>query len=168
MYVLGVVTRALESDGVAAPILVGGGAVDFYTLGGYATQDIDVVIAARDKLDAVLRELGFSKERGQRHWYSPDLDVAIEAQDDTLAGSLERVAVVDVDDLQVQVIGIEDLIMDRLRGYVHWQSISDREWAGRLTALHEASIDWEYLNYRAKTEGLLEALDSVSRECGFS
>lgn len=168
MYVLGVVTRALESDGVAAPILVGGGAVDFYTLGGCATQDIDVVIAARDKLDAVLRELGFSKERGQRHWYSPDSDVAIEAPDDTLAGSLERVAVVDVDDLQVQVIGIEDLIMDRLRDYVHWQSISDGEWAGRLIALHEASIVWEYLNCQAETEGLLEALESVSRACGSS
>jgi len=33
MYVLGLVTRALESDGVTAPILVGGGAVDFYVRG---------------------------------------------------------------------------------------------------------------------------------------
>jgi hypothetical protein len=168
MYVLGIVTSALVADGVVPPILVGGGAVDFYTLGGYATQDIDVVIAARDKLDAVLKELGFSKERGQRHWYSKHLDVAIEAPDDTLAGSLERVAVVEVDDLQVQIIGVEDLIMDRLRGYVHWQSISDGEWAGRLIALHEASIDWEYLNYQAEKEGLLEALESVSRACGSS
>jgi len=168
MYVLGLVTRALESDGVTAPILVGGGAVDFYALGGYATQDIDVVIAGRDKPDAVLRKLGFSKERGQRHWYSQDLDVAIEAPDDALASSLERVAVVDVDDLQVQVIGIEDLTMDRLRGYAHPQSTSDGEWAGRLIALHEASIDWEYLNCQAEKEGLLEALESVSRACGSS
>lgn len=62
----------------------------------------------------------------------------------------------------------EDLIMDRLRGYVHWQSMSDGEWAGRLIALHEASIDWEYLNCRAKIEGLPEALESVSHECGSS
>lgn len=166
MYVLGIVTCAMVADGAVPPILVGGGAVDFYTLGGCATQDIDVVIADRDKLDAVLRKLGLSKERGQRHWYSQDLDVAIEAPDDTLAGSLERFAVVDVDDLQV--IGIEDLIMDRPRGYAHRQSTSDGEWAGRLIALHEASIDWEYLNYQAEKEGLLEALESVSRTCGSS
>ena len=55
----------------------------------------------------------------------------------------------------------EDLIMDRLRGYVHWQSMSDGEWAGRLIALHEASIDWEYLNCQAEKEGLLEALESL-------
>ena len=60
----------------------------------------------------------------------------------------------------------EDLIMDRLRGYVHWQSMSDGEWAGRLIALHEASIGWEYLNCQAEKEGLLEALESVSRACG--
>jgi len=29
-----------------------------------------------------------------------------------------------------------------------------------LIALHEASIDWEYLNCQAEKEGLLEALES--------
>ena len=87
--------------------------------------------------------------------------MAIEAPDYTLPGSLERVAVADVDDLQVHVIGIEGLIMNRLRGYTHWQSVSDGEWAGRLIALHEASIDWEYLNCQAEKEGLLEALESL-------
>lgn len=112
MYVLGIVTSALVADGVVPPILVGGGAVDFYTLGGYATQDIDVVIAAHDKLDAVLK--------------------------------------------------------DRLRGYTHWQSVSDGERVGRSIALHEASKDWEYLNCQAEKEGLLEALESVNRACGSS
>ena len=46
MYVLGIVTNALVADGVVPPILVGGGAVDFYALGGHATQDTNVVIAA--------------------------------------------------------------------------------------------------------------------------
>ncbi|HPU76357.1 MAG TPA: hypothetical protein PLG65_09365, partial [Bacillota bacterium] len=33
--------------------------------------------------------------------------------------------------------------------------------AGRLIALHEASIDWEYLNCQAEKEGLLESLESL-------
>jgi len=49
------------------PILVGGCAVEFYTLGSYATQDIDVVIPERREFDLALRALGFSKEKGQRH-----------------------------------------------------------------------------------------------------
>ena len=87
--------------------------------------------------------------------------MAIEAPDYTLPGSLERVAVADVDDLQVHVIGIEGLIMNRLRGCARRRSTCDGEWAGRLIALHEASIDWEYLNGQAEKEGLLESLESL-------
>ncbi len=162
LYVLGVITRALEPAGVV-PILVGGCAVEFYTLGGYATQDIDVVVSGRDEFGSVLRSLGFSRGAGQRHWYSERLDVAIEAPDSVLAGSRERVAVVEVDGYDVHVMGLEDIILDRLRAFAFWKSSADGEWAGRMIALHRSEIEWAYLKKQAELEGLADALETVRR-----
>ncbi|MEW6106683.1 MAG: UbiD family decarboxylase, partial [Bacillota bacterium] len=127
MYALGVISAALAPRGIV-PILVGGCAVEFYTLGSYATQDVDVVVSGRDEFDEVLRSLRFSKGTGQRHWYSEELDLAIEAPASVLAGSLERVVAVEVEGFTVHIIGLEDLLMDRLRAFVYWQSAADGEW----------------------------------------
>lgn len=159
LYVLGVITLALAEDSPkAAPILVGGGAVEFYSLGGYATHDMDVVVANRERLDEVLMQLGFVRGRGKRHWYNESIDIAVEAHDTVLAGSMDRVCVIDVEGLQVYVIGIEDLILDRLRAHVFWKSTADGEWAARLMTLHEPSVDWDYLSSEATREGITDAL----------
>jgi len=165
MYALGVISAALAPRGIV-PILVGGCAVEFYTLGSYATQDVDVVVSGRDEFDEVLRSLGFSKGAGQRHWYSEGLDLAIEAPDSVLAGSLERVVAVEVEGFTVHIIGLEDLLMDRLRAFVHWRSAADGEWAARIIALHASGIDWPYLEDQAAREGLTDALETVRRGAG--
>lgn len=162
LYVLGVITGALARRNIV-PILVGGCAVEFYTLGSYATQDIDVVVSGRDEFDSALRSLGFSKGAGQRHWYSEELDLAIEAPDSVLAGSRERIVTVEVNDFKIHVIGLEDLILDRLRAFVFWKSSADGEWASRIIALHESEIDWDYLESQATREGLADALETVRR-----
>lgn len=57
------------------PILVGGSAVEFYTLGTCKSIDIDL-LADRDSLIKVLEEMGFSKIG--RHWfYTKDLGIEI-------------------------------------------------------------------------------------------
>lgn len=60
--VIAVLTEALEPEGIR-PILVGGVALEFYTLGGYATKDIDLVVSdrswlSRDALTAWIPEIG--------------------------------------------------------------------------------------------------------------
>jgi hypothetical protein len=42
-----ILTELLKERGIK-PILVGGRALEFYTLGGYATKDIDLVINGRE------------------------------------------------------------------------------------------------------------------------
>lgn len=59
------------------------------------------------------------------------------------------------------VIGVEDLILDRLRACVHWHSESDCEWAQRLLAIHHREIDWKYLSQTAEAENLKERLDAL-------
>lgn len=96
-----------------------------------------------------------------RHWYHADLDVAIEVPDDVLAGSEDKVTQVEIEDLNVYIIGVEDLIIDRVNAYVHWRSIDDGDWAKELMALYRDEIDWDYLVTSAQTEELLDALNTL-------
>ncbi len=158
---VGLLTRALESQDVR-PIVVGGNAVEFYTAGGYSTGDIDIV-APSEPVDEVLRKWNFRKEG--RHWISEELDIFIEAPSSSLEEeAYERVSEVEIDDLKVYIIGIEDLIIDRLNAYIHWKSLDDKRWAEELVALHLGEIDWDYLEKRSEEEKTSEALLEIKKD----
>lgn len=161
MMALAVITEACADIGIR-PILVGGAAVELYTLGGYATADIDVVMPSVPKVDDLMSRLGFQKEG--RFWVRKDLQLFIEAPSDTLAGDYDRVIEVDINGKPVYVIGVEDLIIDRLNAYVHWRSEEDGRWARRLLSTQTQSLDLEYLKARASQEGTTEALSAMLSE----
>ncbi|MEN6357724.1 MAG: DUF6036 family nucleotidyltransferase [Armatimonadota bacterium] len=163
LFTLAVITQRLSELGVK-PVLVGGGAVQFYTLGGYTTKDIDVVMPTSAHVDDAMAELGFLK-RG-RYWIREDIDIAIEAPSSSLAEGTARVIEVQVDDMTVCVLGIEDLIIDRLNAFVHWKSTEDGRWASRLIALGRESMDWEYLTRRAEQERVSDALSDLAKDAG--
>ncbi len=156
LYVCALLTAALPPSKGLPLVVVGGHALEFYTLGDYATMDIDLVSARRTEIGELLESWGF--DRVGRHWHHAELDVAIEIPDDVLAGSEEKVTQVDIENLVVYIIGPEDLVIDRLNAYVHWRSTDDRNWARELIALYQQEIDWAYLETRAQAEGTLEAL----------
>lgn len=158
LWVLGVITEALAEHGVT-PILVGGGAVEFYTGGGYATKDVDIVVPNSQYLAEVMSGLGFVREG--RHWFRQDIDYAMEAPGEELAGELKRVLEVGVNDTKVYIVGIEDLIADRLNAAVHWKSADDRRWAERLFAMHRETIDLDYLRVRSRADGTSAVLDEI-------
>lgn len=144
LFVTGVVTKALRAKGVT-PVLVGGLAIDFYTYGGYGTVDIDLVAGGREIIQTVLADLGFEQPFGDRNWYLRDEGIVLEVPDDVLAGSPERVLEVEVNGLPVHVIGIEDLILDRVEGYVATNSRTDFDWAVNLATARYETLDTEYL-----------------------
>lgn len=159
LYVCALVTTALpHSDGLPF-VVVGGNALEFYTLGDYTTADVDLVSAKRSEIGNVLESWGFN--RMGRHWYHAGVDVAIEVPDDNLAGSEEKITQVEIEGLNVYIIGVEDLIIDRVNAYVHWRSIDDGDWAKGLMALYKDEIDWDYLVTSAKTEEILETLNTL-------
>lgn len=161
LYFTAVLTSGLEEYGIK-PILVGGGALEFYTQGSYMTLDVDLVIQGRDQAKRVLDEMGFKRGIGEKSWYSEELDLSVEIPDDTINGSLDRVTVVEMDDdLVAYVIGIEDLIIDRLNAYKWWKSLSDGQWALACLTIHIDSIDYEYLRGRAKEENILDVLEET-------
>lgn len=161
LWITAVVTKAFE-DANIVPIIVGGTAVAFYTLGGYSTIDIDLVMPIIDKTGKIMEALGFSKFG--RFWERKDLDCFIEAPDDILDGDKNRVIEIEIEDLRARVIGIEDLIIDRLKAYVHWQSKEDLRWAVSLYKQQIEVINFPYLYKRALSEKVKDALDECINE----
>jgi hypothetical protein len=129
------------------PILVGGMALELYTEGGYATHDVDIALAHGPEVDAAFADLGFEK-RG-RFWLRADLALFFEAPaPEGLPGETAPRLELEVDGMRVVVIGVEDLLIDRLRAWVHWKSTEDERWARRLVGLHAPRMDWRYMRER--------------------
>ncbi len=140
---LGLLTDRLAEDGIE-PILVGGAALALYTAGGYTTADVDLALPSSSEVEAAFAELGFRKVG--RHWQREDLDLLFEAPaPEGLPGEEAPRLELEVEGLRVVVIGLEDLLLDRLRAWVHWRSEEDGRWSRRLVDLHRERIDWRYL-----------------------
>lgn len=147
LVALGLLTAQLAPAGIT-PVLVGGFALELYTSGGYATKDVDLALPLVPEVDEAFAELGFSKEG--RYWYRTDLDLLFEAPAPAdLPGEDAPRTEIRIDDLRVVVLGVADLLLDRIRGWVHWQSLEDHRWTVRLANLYASELDWAYL--RAKT-----------------
>ncbi|PKM83135.1 MAG: hypothetical protein CVU89_03135 [Firmicutes bacterium HGW-Firmicutes-14] len=80
--IAGIITKALEPIGIT-PVVVGGAAVEFYTLGQYATMDMDFVGIINNEMKEIMAGLGFAKEG--RYWRIPATDIMVEFPSDRLA-----------------------------------------------------------------------------------
>ncbi|WP_459775448.1 hypothetical protein [Aquifex pyrophilus] len=137
------------------PILVGGSAVELYTFGHYVSGDIDLVAQNRDEIRSILLSTGLFKEIG-RIFISEDLGLFVDIPDNVLAGSYEKVRTIKIPELEaeIKVIGIEDLIIDRLNACIFWRSQGDCEIAKYLFEKYKEELDLEYLLKRARKENL--------------
>lgn len=155
---VGLLARAYEALGWAAPVVVDGHAVEFWTAGGYTTVDIDLV-SASEPFAQVLATWGFVKHG--RHFYDDVLGIVVEAPGSQLsADERSRVVAVRARGLTVPMLGIEDLIIDRLNACVHWSREESCDVA-RALLLGSADIDWEYLRRRAAEDELTVALEAA-------
>lgn len=161
LWVLAVITKALEPAGIT-PILVGGGAVEFYTFGHYQTYDIDVAMPTAPVVDDTMAALGFRKSG--RYWMREDIETVVEAPASNIFGDPARVKTLDLEGMSFSVIAVEDLIIDRLNAYVHWRSEEDGRWAERMLAIHNKTLDWSYLESFAEQERVHDALRRMRAE----
>jgi hypothetical protein len=148
LLMTGLITRLLADKGKPAPVLIGGLALAYYTREVYFTADIDLAYADREAMDEVLSELGFEK-RG-RYWVHPEAEVAVEVPASALAGEEAPRETVELDfGLFFVVIGLEDLIIDRMNACKHWKSEVDCEMTELLIARYGEELDRTYLEKRA-------------------
>ncbi|GBF11187.1 DUF6036 family nucleotidyltransferase [Tepidibacillus sp. HK-1] len=159
VQIIAIITKALEVKGIT-PVIVGGQAVEFYTSGGYATMDIDMLCELSiSEIDSVLKPLGFFREG--KYWIieEKDFELALEVPSGPLAGSWDKVIKVRTNEgMFAYFIGIEDIIIDRLNRYKFWREFSDEEWVLGMIILNYEEIDWDYTNKRAEQEGTLNEL----------
>jgi len=148
LLVVGLLTRFLKEMNKPAPVIIGGCALSYYSREIYFTSDIDLAYSDREALDRVLKGIGFKKEG--RYWVNENLKVVIEAPASNLLGEDSPVEVVELGEgLQCFIIGIEDLILDRLNAFKHWKSEIDGELVELLIRRYKDDLDWSYLQSKA-------------------
>jgi len=148
LLMVGLVTRLLEEQGKKAPVIIGGCALSYYSREVYFTSDIDLAYAEREALDDALKSVGFQKKG--RYWIHEGLKMAIEAPASKLPDEEAPLEVIEVGEgLQCTIIGIEDLIIDRMNACKHWKSEIDCEMAELLVNHYYSDLDWPYLERKA-------------------
>jgi hypothetical protein len=148
LLTVALITKLLEELGKSPPVIIGGCALSYYSREVYFTADIDLAYADREALDAVLTNIGFEKQG--KYWASKGLKIAIEAPASVLVGEDSPVEIVDLGEgLQCRMIGIEDLLIDRLNACKHWNSEIDCEMVELLAKRYLNDLDWSYLEKKA-------------------
>jgi len=148
LLMVGFISHLLKKKGKSAPVVIGGLALSYYTREVYFTADIDLAYSDREALDAVLQELGF-KKRG-RYWVNEYLKLAIEVPAGVLVGEESPIEIIEVRrGLQCQIIGLEDLLIDRMNACRHWKSEIDCEMVQLLVKRYVKELNWVYLKKKA-------------------
>jgi hypothetical protein len=148
LLMVGLITRLLEEQGKKAPVVIGGCALSYYSREVYFTTDIDLAYVEREALDSVLKNVGFQKKG--RYWVHEGLKMAIEAPASKLTEEDAPVEIVEVEEgLQCTILGIEDLIIDRMNACKYWKSVIDCEMVELLVNRYYDDLDWRYLEKKA-------------------
>jgi hypothetical protein len=159
MLLLGYVSERMARRN-ASVFLVGGQAVETYTGGVFTTGDIDITTTDTKETEALLEKLGFAKEG--MIWVSMRLGMAVH-----LVASYPRRSVrhrtFEVDGYLVKVVGVEDLVIDRLCAAKFWNSERDAEQAKALLDVFRDSIDEGYLEETARAENVHDLLMQTKR-----
>lgn len=153
--VAAVIAEALRGIG-QDPTLVGGAAVEFYTEGGYATADIDMLAPGGPSLWEVMKQLGFARQG--KDFINEPLKLYVEFPGECL-GPGEKSDLLDVQGIALKIITIEDLIVDRLCAYKFWKSEIDG--VAALLLLETGRAETGRLRERAQREEVSDALDWV-------
>ncbi|MFZ5640318.1 MAG: hypothetical protein ACOY4Q_06480 [Bacillota bacterium] len=156
-----IITEALEPLGIT-PVVVGGLAVEFYTLGQYSTMDIDFVGAINVEMKKIMSELGFVRDG--RYWRVPGTDIMTEFPSDELDGSVEKVKVVEYEGKKAYFIGIDDLILNRSQEAKHWKDLDSEQWAMNLMLAYYDDMDWPYCHKTANKLDCLDKFEEIQRK----
>jgi hypothetical protein len=148
LLMLAYISGELRGLGKPVPVLIGGCALAYYSREVYFTADIDLAYPDRAALNAVLTGLGFVAEG--RYWIHNDLKLMVEVPASSLVGESAPLEVVEFEEgLECRVIGLEDLLIDRMNACKHWHSSQDCEMVELLVRQFAKTLDWQYLLKKA-------------------
>jgi hypothetical protein len=160
LRLLSQISEEMASEGRSRPVLVGGGAVEYYSASMMMTGDIDLCAPAQSALEAIMQTHGFIRPRGAgkltRGWIHPDLKLGFE-----IVASIPMDGTVDSDHILLieefsdsgsfAIISVEDLIADRMGQFASGSAPEMRGQAQQLFSLHPG-CDLAYLEKRIRME----------------
>lgn len=162
LRLLASVSEAMHGRGLPRPILVGGGAVEFYSGGEIMTGDIDVTSPAQPELEEELTRRGFLRPSGTGHtmhgWIHLDTGLGFEVVAETPFGGAAdstrlRLIAAGSEGECFRVVSVEDLIADRMGQYASGSAPEMLAQAVALASLY-SDLDKEYLDRRIREETL--------------
>lgn len=135
-------------------IVTGGLSVEFYTNGGYTTQDIDFISPEKKELPKILTDLGFKNHT--ESWEHEKLEMILEMVATTpFDGTYKTPLVYTTEDgYQINIVDVNDILIDRIKGLVQWKYKRYSEWILALIEKHEQELDFQYLTDRLEAEEL--------------
>jgi hypothetical protein len=155
---------AAESGlGTGGLTVVGGSAIEIYTEGEYVSADLDLVVDSRARVTAVLARWGF-KDEGKL-WSKKAWDLYPDVMEQKPSGSWRLTQIVSTSLGSFRIIGVEDLIVRRVRESIAWQNREEAFAQAILLARHSDidAVDWEYIRFFANREGWLRQLAELRR-----
>jgi hypothetical protein len=160
LKLLAKVSEAMDRRGLPRPVLVGGGAAEYYSGSALMTGDIDVTSPVQPELEEELRHAGFVRPSGAgkslRGWVHPELgfgfEVVSNAPMDGAAQAARFRLIRPVGDGDVfRIISVEDLIADRVAQFSSGSAREMLEQARLLFDLY-GDLDSDYLGSRIRDE----------------
>jgi hypothetical protein len=153
---------AMDARGLPRPVLVGGGAVEFYSGSAVMTGDIDVTSPVQAELEEEAQRLGFVRPSGPgqslRGLIHPALKLGFEVVGSSpMGGGLDasrlRLVAPVGETARFRIIAIEDLIADRMSQYASGSAPEMLDQARALARL-SPELDRAYLDRRIREETL--------------
>lgn len=164
LELLAQVSEAMHARGLPRPILVGGGAVEFWSGSAVTTGDIDLASPVQPELEEELQGLGFVRPAGAgrslRGWVHPELGLGFEVvASSPMGGGADPARIRLVQPAggagRFRIIAVEDLIADRMGQFASGSAPEMREQAAGLLSLYP-DADRAYLERRIREETLGE------------
>jgi hypothetical protein len=156
------VSETMKARGFDAPILVGGAAVEIYSLSAISTGDFDISTGRQAEFEEELQKVGFVRPSGPgiatRGWIHPDLQLGFEVVSGSLLDGMadrERVRLLDlVGDGTASIISLEDMIADRMGQYASGTAREMLQQAKTMFTLYpDADLDYMEQRIRYETAG---------------
>jgi hypothetical protein len=160
LAVAGVVSEAARDLGLR-PVVVGGLAAWAWTgAPEFATADVDLVAPTSPRLERVMADLGF--ERRGRFFVLSEAGLFVEFPASELPPGWRPRRLAGPSGLLVHVLAPEDVLIDRLNQFVHWDE-PDRGLQALAMLRVVDELDDARLSTRADAEGLSTALSALRR-----
>lgn len=124
IFLLYLITTAITLMGGDRPIMVGGGAIEFYTGIRFATGDLDLIAPDHDITVEALERLGFERPEGKKHFVNRSVAALVDVHSSELQPDEEPIELI-YHKVPLLVVSPEDCLTQRLISYKRHKSTLD-------------------------------------------